>query len=258
MAELLREFKARLRQSPPSGDLTVSIPSPLRQGLSIPRVFKVLVNAWEQYGPSRPTVVVRVASDDVVDHLVAFLPKAQRLKQRFQLGALSLELVASDLLSADTEAIVNASNRELRLGGGVSGAIREAAWPSLQAALNRLAAQRVLQDGDCVLTGAHGIPRIRGIIHAVAATGTSEVLRRAILNVIAACGEHGIRSVAFPALGTGAGGMPMEECARTFGEILSDLAKPQGPDVSVHVITRSDFKTFADVFQQCFCDESAS
>jgi hypothetical protein len=62
IAELLREFKARLRQKSPSGELTVSIPSLLRQGLSIPRVFKVLVNAWEQYGPSRPTVVVRVAS----------------------------------------------------------------------------------------------------------------------------------------------------------------------------------------------------
>jgi O-acetyl-ADP-ribose deacetylase (regulator of RNase III) len=169
-----------------------------------------------------------------------------------------MELIASDLLSADAEAIVNASNRELRLGGGVSGAIREAAWPSLQTALNRMAAQRVLQDGDCVLTAAHGLPRFGWIIHAVAATGTSEVVRRAILNVLAICGEHGIRSVAFPALGAGAGGMPMEECARVFGETLSSLDKPQGPGVSVHVITRSDFNTFAHVFQQCFCDEAES
>lgn len=99
------------------------------------------------------------------------------------------------------------------------------------------------------VTGAHGIPGIHAIIHAAAAAGTAEVVTSAILNALALCREHGIRSVAFPALGAGAGGMPIEECARVFGQTLSGQSKCPGPRVEVHLITRSGFETFVRVFE---------
>ena len=130
-------------------------------------------------------------------------------------------LEEGDLTRIDSDAIVNAANTELRLGAGVAGAIREAGGPSIQDECDR---HGPLPLGAVALTGGGRLPA-RFVIHAaVLALGSApsdESVRDAARNSLELAARHGLRSIAFPALGTGVGGFSMQRCA----EILLDEAQ---------------------------------
>jgi len=124
----------------------------------------------------------------------------------------TLVISEGDLLSVPVDAVVNASNDRLRLGQGVSGAIRQAARPSLQEALDRLfVAEGPLRSGRAVWTGAHGIRHLRGLIHVNAIAGTAEAVEHGSLAAIHLAHTRGLASIALPLLGTGTGALPVEE-----------------------------------------------
>ena len=126
----------------------------------------------------------------------------------------TLELVEGDITDLDVEAIVNAANENLVLGGGVAGTIKRRGGPSVQEECRRIGSTGV---GTAVITGA-GKMKFRHVIHAVGPKmgGGDEdrKLSAAVRSSLALADRHGLKSVAIPAISTGNYGFPVERCAR--------------------------------------------
>jgi O-acetyl-ADP-ribose deacetylase len=131
-----------------------------------------------------------------------------------------IELVRGDITAQDVDAVVNAANGSLLGGGGVDGAIHAAGGPDVLAACRELRATtlpRGLPTGQAVATTA-GRLRARWVIHTVGPVYAREqepadLLRSAHVESLRVADEIGARSVAFPAISTGAYGYPVDEAA---------------------------------------------
>jgi O-acetyl-ADP-ribose deacetylase len=127
-----------------------------------------------------------------------------------------IEIVEGDITALAVDAIVNAANRTLMGGGGVDGAIHRAAGPQL---LEECRALGGAETGDAKITGGHGLPA-RFVIHAVGPVwdggdrGEDALLARCYERSLALAVEHGARTVAFPAISTGAYRFPLERATR--------------------------------------------
>ena len=113
------------------------------------------------------------------------------------------------------DAIVNAANAELRSGGGVAGAIHRGAGPGLEEEGRALAP---IRPGQAVITGAHRLPN-RYVIHCLGPVygrdePAEELLANCYANALRLTEQHGIQSMAFPAISTGIFGYPIKEAAR--------------------------------------------
>lgn len=134
---------------------------------------------------------------------------------------MEIEVVVGDLTRIPVEAIVNAANNELWMGGGVAGAIKAAGGPDIE---REAMAQGPIEPGTAVATWAGQLQRpIRWVIHAATMPATTlqtdEILiRAATRSALKKADEVGARSVGLPALGTGVGGFPIERAARVMAE----------------------------------------
>jgi len=138
------------------------------------------------------------------------------------LGTRACECVEGDITEQETDAIVNAANNHLWMGAGVAGAIKRKGGQSIEEEAIRLGPIAV---GDAVVTSA-GSLRAKCVIHA-ACMGQDlrtdrETIRQATLQSLRRAEELKLRSIAFPALGTGVGEFPTAECARVM---LSEAAE---------------------------------
>ncbi len=127
---------------------------------------------------------------------------------------IKIEVYQGDITQLELDALVNAANNRLWMGGGVAGALKRAGGKEIEAEAVK---KGPIPIGEAVVTGA-GRLKARYIIHA-AVMGQdlktdAEKVRRATRNSLLRADELGIRSIAFPALGTGVGGFPLGECAR--------------------------------------------
>jgi O-acetyl-ADP-ribose deacetylase (regulator of RNase III) len=118
-----------------------------------------------------------------------------------------------DLTEMDTDAIVNAANNDLLLGGGVAGAIRRKGGDEIQRECNEIGSIPV---GGAAVTGG-GKLKARFVIHAASmqlgGRTTAEALRRSTSHALRLAAERELKTIAFPAVGTGIAGFPVEECA---------------------------------------------
>ena len=128
-----------------------------------------------------------------------------------------LDIVTADITTLDVDAIVNAANRSLLGGGGVDGAIHRAAGPELVAACRTL---RGCETGDAKITRGYRLPA-RHVIHAVGpvwsdsrAGECDRLLASCYLTAMRLGFEHGLTSIAFPAISTGVYGFPADRAAR--------------------------------------------
>ena len=132
---------------------------------------------------------------------------------KIRIGNATLELIKGDITDSDTDAIVNAANSRLQLGGGVAGAIRRKGGPSIQEECNRIGSTHV--GGAVITTG--GRLRTRYVIHAVGPRmgegNEDEKLRQATRNSLKIAEEYDLKSVSFPAISTGIYGYPLDKCA---------------------------------------------
>lgn len=126
----------------------------------------------------------------------------------------TIELIEGDITEMDTDAIVNAANTALQLGGGVAGAIRRKGGPAIQAACDKIGATFV--GGAVITTG--GNLKARHVIHAVGPRmgegNEDEKLRNATLNSLKVAEENKLKSLSFPAISTGIFGFPIDRCAK--------------------------------------------
>jgi O-acetyl-ADP-ribose deacetylase (regulator of RNase III) len=153
-------------------------------------------------------------------------------------------IIAGDLVDQQVDAIVNAANNDLVLGAGVAGAIRRRGGPTIQQECDAHGPVRV---GQAAVTNAGNLPA-HHVIHAASmALGertTAQSLTSSMEDAFRLAREHGVRSIAIPAVGTGIAGFPMHECARVMAACLHDaLMKGWAPDEVRFVLFGDDSKT---------------
>jgi O-acetyl-ADP-ribose deacetylase (regulator of RNase III) len=120
-----------------------------------------------------------------------------------------------DITEMDVDAIVNAANNDLILGAGVAGAIGRKGGESIQEECNEIGSIPV---GYAAITGA-GKLKARHVIHAASmglggVATTAKTLRTATEHSLRLAAERNLKTIAFPAIGTGVSGFPMDECAQ--------------------------------------------
>jgi len=138
-----------------------------------------------------------------------------------------LELVQGDLTDQTTDAIVNAANAALQLGGGVAGAIRRRGGPAIQEECNRIGGTHV---GGAVITTGGNLPA-KYVIHAVGPIygddHEDEKLKDATLGSLKLADKNRLKSIAFPAISTGIFGFPKDRCATIM--LSTTIAYLEGP-----------------------------
>jgi O-acetyl-ADP-ribose deacetylase len=147
-------------------------------------------------------------------------------------GATEVFVWQGDITAADAEAIVNAANNEGWLGSGVAGAIRRAAGDEVEA---EAVAQAPWPVGDAARTGPGRLGRrgVKAILHAAAMAPGRPASAAAVGSATAAAlrlaAAEGLTSVAVPALGTGVGGVRLEDAAAAMAAAVRDHAAGPTP-----------------------------
>jgi len=158
----------------------------------------------------------------------------------------SIKIVQGDITDLDIDVIVNAANAQLILGGGVAGAIRLKGGPKIQEECNEIGGTFV--GGAVITTG--GNLNAKHVIHAVGPRmgegDEDSKLTNAVLNSLKLTDEHGLKTIAFPAISTGIFGYPIEKCAKimifTIKKYLA--GETQIKEVIFCLYTNSDYEVF--------------
>src|SRR6516225_2222630 len=161
----------------------------------------------------------------------ALMPTPIALQSVSYRGA-RLDIVVADITTLDVDAIVNAANTSLLGGGGVDGAIHQAAGPELLAECRTL---NGCNTGDAKITGGYRLPA-RHVIHAVGPVWSSKrgeecdrLLASCYRSALILAAEHRLASIAFPAISTGVYAFPADRAACiAVGAVTTGLGAASG------------------------------
>src|ERR1700726_572099 len=150
-------------------------------------------------------------------------------------------LTQGDLTEMEVDAIVNAANNDLQLGGGVAGAIRRKGGEAIQVECDAIGSIPI--GGAAITTG--GKLRARFVIHAASmqlgGETTARALRSSTAHSLRIAAERKLRSIAFPAVGTGIAGFPLSECAQIMlREVAEHLKTPTSLEKIYFVLFDAD------------------
>ena len=156
-----------------------------------------------------------------------------------------------DITELEVDAIVNAANTDLLLGAGVAGAIRTKGGPRIQEECDRIGPIRL---GEAAVTTAGNL-KAHYVIHAASMEmgeeTTANNLRNSTRNSLLRAEEKGFKTIAFPAIGTGIAGFPMQDCANIMiGEVLEHL-KSHSSLEKIHFVLYDDaaLKVFEETYK---------
>jgi len=160
-----------------------------------------------------------------------------------------IQILQGDLTEIDVDAIVNAANNDLILGAGVAGAILRKGGDSIQKECEAIGSIPV---GYAAITSGGNL-KARFVIHAASmglggVRTTAKTLRTSTAHSLRLAAERKLKTIAFPAIGTGVSGFPMDECAQIM---LSEAAQHLKNGTSLETIYFVLFDQCArDVFQK--------
>lgn len=133
---------------------------------------------------------------------------------KIEINNKTIQLLEGDITELETDAIVNAANSGLILGGGVAGAIRSKGGPAIQQECNKIGGCQV--GGAVITTG--GNLKAKHVIHAVGPRmgegDEDHKLKNTTLNSLKVADENQLQSIGFPAISTGIFGYPIDKCAK--------------------------------------------
>jgi O-acetyl-ADP-ribose deacetylase (regulator of RNase III) len=155
-------------------------------------------------------------------------------------GLPRLAAVAGDIAEARAEAIVNAANNHFWMGGGVAGALKRHGGAEIETEAVSLGP---VEPGLAVTTSA-GRLAARHVIHAAVMgqdlTTSPDLIARATASALAEAARLRLDSVAFPALGTGVGGFPLDQCARLMVTAVKAHSRAHAYPLSVTFVLRDE------------------
>lgn len=159
-------------------------------------------------------------------------------------------IVQNDLTQMNVDAIVNAANRELSIGGGVCGAIYKAAGiPKMTTACKALSPIRT---GEAVITPGFNLPA-KYVIHAVGPVYnrylpiiSDKLLYTAYTSALTLCFNEGLESIAFPLISSGIYGFPQDRALKVAKNAILDFLRQHDLDVYLVVLTKSIISTHQD------------
>ncbi len=177
----------------------------------------------------------------------AFGPNSKPIEQHIKD---KISIVIGDITDAEVDAIVNAANNELILGGGVAGAIGRKGGPRIQAECDRIGPIHV---GEAAVTGA-GKLKCRWVIHAASmrlgGQATAEYLRSAVKSSLLCAEEKGVKSIAFPAVGAGIAGFPVRRCAEIImNEVAQALRRRAVKKVEFYLFDQMAYDAFVEAYR---------
>lgn len=164
-----------------------------------------------------------------------------------KIDRLQLTVVVGDITDQATDAVVNAANNYLWMGSGVAGAIKAKGGEEIEREAMKLGP---IEPGQAVTTSA-GRLKARYCIHAAAMgqdlATNPELITKATRSALAEAARLSLNSVAFPALGTGVGGFPVEACARLMiaAALAHSRANPRPGTVVFVLRDEAAFDSFA-------------
>lgn len=132
----------------------------------------------------------------------------------------ALEIIRADISQLRLDAVVNAANTELWMGGGVAGALKRAGGDEIE---REAMAQGPIGLGQAVVTAGHDLAA-KWVIHAVVMEpgqpATGPAISGATKSALLAADGNGLRAIALPVLGAGAGGHPIYDAALRIVETV--------------------------------------
>jgi len=168
----------------------------------------------------------------------------------------NIAIEQGDLTEMATDAIVNAANNDLILGGGVAGAIRRKGGDTIQKECNAIGSIPV---GYAAITSGGNL-KAKFVIHAASMQlgggTTADALRRSTAHALRLADEHNLKSVAFPAVGTGIAGFDLHECAKIMlGEATRHLENKTSLE-KIHFVLFDDEakRIFEEVWKEVQAD----
>ena len=161
-----------------------------------------------------------------------------------------IRLEEGNLVLLDVEAVVNAANKNLVLGGGVAGAIRHFGGPTIQEECDIKAP---IKTGEAVITGG-GKLKAKYVIHAVGPIygegNEDEKLASATQNSLRIAREKKIKTIAFPAVSTGIFGFPLKRCSQIMIQEAMDFVKDRNNEYPEEIIFCLYGQESFSIFQQ--------
>jgi O-acetyl-ADP-ribose deacetylase (regulator of RNase III) len=180
-----------------------------------------------------------------------FLNRIEVVTLKVKINETILELALGDITDLETDAIVNAANTGLQLGGGVAGVIRRRGGPKVQEECDRIGGTHV---GGAVITSGGNL-KAKNVIHAIGPRRgeehEDEKLKDATLNSLILADKNSLKSMAFPAISTGIFGFPKDRCATIM--LSTTIAYLEGPTKLERVVyclyDQDTFEIFKRTFQ---------